>query len=455
VGLLTSDCQDFGQREEVQQMDGNTVLLVTVVATALAFDFTNGFHDTANAMAASIATGALRPKTAVALSGVLNFLGAFLSLSVAATIAKGIVDSSVVTLSVVFAGLIGGITWNLLTWYLGLPSSSSHALIGGVVGAALVAGGTHAVIVDGLVAKVLIPALLAPLVAIGIAVAGTALTYRITAGIAGRVRDRGFKIGQVGSASLLSLAQGTNDAQKTMGIITLTLIANGSQDDSAGTPFWVVLACATVMGLGTYLGGWRVIRTLGKGLVEIEPAQGFTANGAATAVILASTHFGFPLSTTQVATGSIIGSGIGRRASRVRWRLVGRMASAWAVTLPAAGLVGAAGYGLIQVIGGNGGVLVVALLALTFVVWIYLRSRRNQVDAGNVNAEWSEYAPVPGAVSGAAPGPGPAPGAVPGPGPAPGAVPGPGPAPGAVPGPGPVPVGLDPFPVLDLLEDVR
>ncbi len=377
-------------------MDGNTVLLVTVVATALAFDFTNGFHDTANAMAASIATGALRPKLAVALSGVLNFVGAFLSLSVAATIAKGIVDSSAVTLSVVFAGLIGGITWNLLTWYLGLPSSSSHALIGGVVGATLVAAGSHAVIGTGLVAKVLIPAVLAPVVAIVIATAGTALTYRLTAGISGRVRDRGFKIGQVGTASLLSLAHGTNDAQKTMGIITLALVANGNQGSSAGTPFWVVLACATVMGLGTYLGGWRVIRTLGKGLVDIEPAQGFTANGAATAVILASSHFGFPLSTTQVATGSIIGSGVGRRASRVRWALVGRMGVAWLVTLPAAGLVGAAGYGLIQLIGGNAGVLVVALLALAFVTGIYLRSRRDGVDAGNVNAEW-DAEPGPGA----------------------------------------------------------
>jgi PiT family inorganic phosphate transporter len=372
-------------------MDGNTVLLITVVATALAFDFTNGFHDTANAMAASIVTGALKPKVAVALSGVLNFVGAFLSLSVAATIAKGIVDSSAITLTVVFAGLIGGITWNLLTWYLGLPSSSSHALIGGVVGAALVAGGAQAVIVDGLVAKVLIPALLAPLVAIAIAAAGTYLTYRVTAGISDRIRIRGFKAGQIGSASLLSLAHGTNDAQKTMGIITLALIANKSQSSSAGTPFWVVLSCALAMGLGTYLGGWRVIRTLGKGLVEIEPAQGFTANGASTAVILASTHFGFPLSTTQVCTGAIIGSGVGKRISDVRWGLVGRMAAAWVITLPAAALVGATAFGLARGIGGSAGILVVALLAMIFVGWIYLRSRRNRVGAGNVNDDWSDY----------------------------------------------------------------
>jgi PiT family inorganic phosphate transporter len=371
-------------------MDGNTVLLITVVATALAFDFTNGFHDTANAMAASIVTGALRPRVAVALSGVLNFVGAFLSLSVAATIANGIVDSSAVSLTVVFSGLIGGITWNLLTWYLGLPSSSSHALIGGVVGAAFIAGGAEAVLVDGLVAKVLIPAILAPLVAIVIAGIGTWLTYRITNRVSGQVRDRGFKIGQIGSASLLSLAHGTNDAQKTMGIITLALIADGVQSEGDSTPFWVVLSCAIAMGLGTYLGGWRVIRTLGKGLVAIDPAQGFTANGSSTAVILASTHFGFPLSTTQVCTGAIIGSGVGKRISEVRWSLVGRMAGAWVITLPAAGLVGALSYALAEGIGGDAGVIVVALAAIAFVTGIYLRSRRESVDATNVNDDWTD-----------------------------------------------------------------
>jgi inorganic phosphate transporter, PiT family len=372
-------------------MHGNTVLLATVVATALAFDFTNGFHDTANAMAASIVTGALRPKVAVALSGILNFVGAFLSLSVAATIAKGIVDSSAVTLTVVFAGLVGGITWNLLTWYVGLPSSSSHALIGGVVGAAFVAGGIHAVKVEGLVAKVLITAVLAPVVAILIAGTGTRLVYRITTGISERLRQRGFKTGQIASASLLSLAHGTNDAQKTMGIITLALIANGSLPDSQGTPSWVIVSCAVAMGLGTYLGGWRVIRTLGKGLVEIEPAQGFTANGSSTAVILASTHFGFPLSTTQVCTGAIIGSGVGKGASEVRWGVVGRMASAWVITLPTAALVGAGSFGLADGVGGDPGILLVAALALAFVSGIYLRSRRRAVNATNVNDDWTGY----------------------------------------------------------------
>ena len=377
-------------------MDANTLLLITVVVTALAFDFTNGFHDTANAMATSIATGALSPKIAVALSGALNFIGAFLSLSVAATIAKGIVDGSSITLTVVFAGLLGGIVWNLLTWYFGLPSSSSHALIGGVVGAAFIAGGADAVLVDGLISKVLIPALLAPVVAIGIATAGTYAVYRLTNGISDRHRDTGFRIGQIGTASLVSLAHGTNDAQKTMGIITLALIANKTQGQDDGTPFWVILTCATAIALGTYIGGWRVIRTLGKGLVEITPPQGFAAEGSSTAVILASTHFGFPLSTTQVCTGSIIGSGVGKRLAQVRWGLFGRMAAAWVVTLPAAAAVGAVAYAVANGIGGTTGVAVVFVLGLIFIGGIYQLSRKAPVDHTNVNAEWTgSVAPEP------------------------------------------------------------
>src|SRR3954451_18315148 len=251
-------------------MDGDTLLLVTVVATALAFDFTNGFHDTANAMATSISTGALRPKVAVAVAAVLNFLGAFLSLSVAATIASGIVDSGAITLTVVFAGLVGGILWNLLTWYLGIPSSSSHALIGGVVGATLIADGTAAVHGQAVVAKVLLPALLAPLAAGLVAGIGTYAAYKITSRVSPTVRDKGFKLGQVGSASLVSLAHGTTDAQKTMGIIALALIANGSLSEGADPPLWVIASCAVAISLGTYMGGWRVIRTLGRGLVDIQ-----------------------------------------------------------------------------------------------------------------------------------------------------------------------------------------
>ena len=228
-------------------MSGSTMLLVTVVATAVAFDFTNGFHDTANAMATSIATGALRPKVAVAMSAVLNFVGAFLSLSVAATIASGMVDSGAITLTVVFAGLVGAILWNLATWYLGIPSSSSHALIGGVVGATLAAVGAQGVHGRVIVAKVLIPAVLAPPAAGLIAACGTYLAYRIVRPVDPTVRDRGFRIGQIGSASLVSLAHGTNDAQKTMGVITLALIVHGTLPRDATPPGWVIVTCAVAI----------------------------------------------------------------------------------------------------------------------------------------------------------------------------------------------------------------
>ncbi|MDX6579698.1 MAG: inorganic phosphate transporter, PiT family, partial [Gaiellales bacterium] len=267
---------------------GSDLLLVIVVGTALAFDFTNGFHDTATAMATSIATRALPPRIAVALSAVLNVAGAFLSLAVATTIAKGVVDPSAITLNIIFAGLIGAITWNLVTWYYGLPSSSSHALIGGVVGAALVAKGQDAIKGAGIVEKVLIPAVLAPFLAGAVAVLGTYLAYRLTRRERPDHVKRGFRVGQIASASLVSLAHGTNDAQKTMGVITLALIAHGSLNGNAGVPTWVIVSAAVAIGAGTYIGGWRVIRTMGTRITEIEPPQGFAAQTSAAAVILAS-----------------------------------------------------------------------------------------------------------------------------------------------------------------------
>ena len=368
---------------------GNDALLVLVVVTALAFDFTNGFHDTGNAMATSIATGALGPRTAVALSGVLNLVGAFLSLSVAATIASGLVDTKLVTLTVVFAGLSGGIIWNLLTWFLGIPSSSSHALIGGVVGATLAAAGGSAVKWQGLFSKVIIPAALSPIIAGLVAATGTYLVYRISRRITDGARSHGFRIGQIGSASLVSLAHGTNDAQKTMGIITLALIANGTLPSDAKAPFWVILTCGLAISAGTYLGGWRVIRTLGKGLVEIESPQGMAAESASAAVILLSSHFGYSLSTTHVATGSILGTGIGKKGAEVRWNVAGRMATAWLFTLPAAGVVGAGGYALANVIGGLTGAIVVFVILVAIALAIWLRSRRTAVGHDNVNAEWT------------------------------------------------------------------
>jgi inorganic phosphate transporter, PiT family len=367
----------------------NDFLLVLVVITALGFDFTNGFHDTGNAMATSIATKALSPRIAVALSGVLNLVGAFLSLSVAATIASGLVDTHLVTLTVVAAGLAGGITWNLLTWLLGIPSSSSHALIGGVIGATIAAAGGHAIQWKDLVAKVVIPAGLSPVIAALIAATGTWLLYRISRSLTDKTRTHGFRIGQIGSASMVSLAHGTNDAQKTMGVITLALIVNGTVGPKASAPFWVVLACGLAISLGTYLGGWRVIRTLGKGLVEIESPQGMAAESASAAVILLSSSFGYSLSTTHVATGSIIGTGLGKKGAEVRWNVAGRMATAWVFTLPSAALVGAGAYYLAHVIGGTAGVVVDLVLLLAVAVGIYLKSRATKVDHNNVNDDWT------------------------------------------------------------------
>lgn len=364
-------------------------LLLIVVVTALAFDFTNGFHDTGNAMATSIASGALAPRVAVALSAVLNLIGAFLSTTVAATIAKGLIDANLVTLELVFAGLVGGIVWNLLTWLLGIPSSSSHALIGGIVGATIAAVGLRGVIWSGVVSKVIVPAVVAALLATLVGAVGTWLVYRTTRGVAEKRTERGFRRGQIGSASLVSLAHGTNDAQKTMGVIFLALMSYGAVSTTASVPpLWVIVSCAVAMAAGTYLGGWRIIRTLGKGLVEIKPPQGMAAESSSAAVILLSAHFGYALSTTQVATGSVLGSGVGKPGAEVRWGVAGRMVVAWLVTLPLAGLVGAFTYGLVHFIGGYpGAILGFALLWLTATA-IWLRSRRAPIDHTNVNADW-------------------------------------------------------------------
>ncbi len=364
-------------------------LLIIVVITALAFDFTNGFHDTANAMATSIASGALAPKTAVTLSAVLNLLGAFLSTAVAATIAKDLVNGHLVTLDLVFAGLVGGIVWNLLTWLLGIPSSSSHALVGGIVGAMIAAVGGHGVIWTGVVSRVIIPALVSVVLAGVVGAVGTWLIYRITRGVPEKRTDGSFRRGQIFSASLVSLAHGTNDAQKTMGVIFLALISYGAVSRTAALPpLWVIVACATAMALGTYTGGWRIIRTMGKGIVEIKPPQGMAAESSSAAIILLSAHFGYALSTTQVVTGSVLGSGVGKPGAEVRWGVAGRMAAAWLITLPSAGLVGAITYRLVHGIGGFAGAVIGFGLLLATAWAIYLRSRRTKVDHTNVNAEW-------------------------------------------------------------------
>ncbi len=355
-----------------------SVLVVLVVVTALIFDFTNGFHDTANSMATSIATGALRPKVAVTISAVLNLVGAFLSVEVAKTISNGLVDDTKIGPAIVFGGLVGAIVWNLVTWFVGLPSSSSHALFGGLIGATWVSAGTDSVHFGKIVEKVLIPAALSPVLAGLAAMIVTYFVYRI---FVRRGRTAGFRVGQIISASLVSLAHGTNDAQKTMGVITLTMITAGTLPAGAGPPLWVIVSAALALALGTYLGGWRITFTLGKGLTDIDGPQGFAAQTSSAAVILASTSFGFPLSTTHVCSGGIVGSGVGRNESPVRWRTAGRMVIAWLFTLPAAAIVGAAA-GLVTST-GTVGTIAVGVVGLAIGIEIYLLSRRSPVNAGS------------------------------------------------------------------------
>src|SRR4051794_6289566 len=263
-----------------------SLMVVVVVLAALVFDFTNGFHDTANAMATSIATGALKPRTAVAIAGLLNLVGAFLSVQVAKTISGGLVDETLINPVVIFAGLVGAIVWNLVTWLVGLPSSSSHALFGGLIGATWVAGGVDAIHVNTVLNKVILPAVLSPVVAALIAVTVTYLALKVTdRGGPGGV-DRGFKLSQTVSASMVALAHGTNDAQKTMGVITLPLITAGMLPAGSAPPLWVVVAAALAIGLGTYLGGWRIIRTLGRRGRGIRPIPGLSAHTTTGAGIL-------------------------------------------------------------------------------------------------------------------------------------------------------------------------
>jgi PiT family inorganic phosphate transporter len=378
------------------------LILVLVIITAVGFDFTNGFHDTGNAMATSIATGALKPKVAVALSAILNLVGAFLSVEVAATITKDVLTiqtpegslvpglSAETAMIIIFSGLVGGILWNLLTWLLGLPSSSSHALFGGLIGAGI--AGAATVNWAGILGKIIIPAFLSPVIACAVAAVGTWLIYAITARVHARHRDVGFRWGQIGTASLVSLAHGTGDAQKTMGVIALALIAHGAltteQIHAEGLPIWIIFVCGIAIALGTYMGGWRIIRTLGKGLVEIDSPQGMAAEAASASIILTSSAMGMALSTTHVATGSILGSGVGKPGATVRWGVAGRMATAWLITMPAAAVVGAVCYFIAAGIGGLPGALVVFALLLAGAGAMFVRSRRQKVDHNNVNADW-------------------------------------------------------------------
>ena len=367
-------------------MDPATLVIVgLVIITALTFDFTNGFHDTANAMATSIATGALKPKTAVIAAGTLNLVGAFLSVEVAKTISGGLINEQVVTIAPEFilAGLIGAIIWNLLTWLVGLPSSSSHALFGGLVGAVIIGAGVEGVNFAAVITKILVPALVSPVVAGLAAFCAVKLIFTVVKHMSEKQVESGFRHGQTVTACLVALSHGTNDAQKTMGIITLTLIAVGLQPSGSGPELWVVAICGVAIAAGTYMGGWRVIRTLGKGLTEISTPQGFAAEAASATTILVSSHLGFALSTTQVCSGSIIGTGLGKKGNPVNWGVAARMAIAWLVTFPAAGIVGALACALAKT--GVWGTVATVAIAVFVALVIFRLSKRNPVNSGNVN----------------------------------------------------------------------
>ena len=367
-------------------MDPATLVIVgLVIVVALTFDFTNGFHDTANAMATSIATGALKPKTAVIAAGTLNLIGAFLSTEVAKTISGGLINEQVVTIAPEFilAGLIGAIIWNLITWLVGLPSSSSHALFGGLVGAVIVGAGVEGINFGAVITKILIPALVSPVVAGLAAFCAVKLIFFVVKKMDENQVETGFRHGQTITACLVALSHGTNDAQKTMGIITLTLISAGAQTSGTGPELWVVAICGLAIAAGTYMGGWRVIRTLGKGLTEISTPQGFAAEAASATTILVSSHLGFALSTTQVCSGSIIGTGLGKKGNKVNWGVAARMLVAWLVTFPAAGIVAALACALAKT--GVWGTVATVALGICVALIIFFLSKRNPVNSKNVN----------------------------------------------------------------------
>jgi PiT family inorganic phosphate transporter len=370
---------------------GSEIIVVIVVATALIFDFTNGFHDTANVVATSISTRAMPPRVAVGYAAVLNFVGAFISLEVAATVANDVVsvNANSIGLMAVFAGLIGAIAWNLITWYFGLPSSSSHALIGGMVGAVFVAEGPENVFfAQGIIGKVMVPAIVAPVLAFLVGGLAIVALYRIV----GRLRPGpvtgGFRFGQVLSGGMLALAHGTNDAQKTMGVITLALVANGTiAQNNFHVPDWVVVSAATAIALGTYVGGWRIIKTMGSRIHKMDSAQGFAAQGSGATVILAASHVGFPLSTTHTISGAVIGSGAAKRLSAVRWGVAGNIVLAWILTLPAAAIIGAVTFLLTRVFGtGAAGPIIVSAGIIIGAAVLFARRSREGAAPGVVPA---------------------------------------------------------------------
>src|SRR5438445_3464229 len=319
----------------------NDVLLVVVVLVALGFDFTNGFHDTANAVATSVSTRALSPRVAVLIAAIANLAGAFVTAAVAKTVGKGIIDTTLANEKTILAALIGAIAWNLLTWWLGLPSSSSHALIGGLIGAAMVQSGSKGVQWHGLTHKVLLPALASPALGFAVAFALMVLIYRIFFRVPPGAANRGFRVGQWASGTWVAFNHGANDAQKTMGVIALALYEQ-HRISHFYVPTWVIVAAGLAIGLGTYAGGWRIIRTLGQRVYGMQPENGFAAQLAGGSVLYLATHFGYPVSTTHVVSGSVMGAGATKRLSAVRWGIAGNIVFAWVLTIPASALVASA-----------------------------------------------------------------------------------------------------------------
>jgi PiT family inorganic phosphate transporter len=373
------------------------VIVPIVIVVALIFDFTNGFHDSANAMATSVATGAFKPKVAVLLAAIMNLIGAFLSTEVAKTISSGIVNDSLVSPETVFAALVGAIIWNLLTWLFGLPSSSSHAIFGALIGAVLVQAGLSGVHFDVIISKILLPALVAPIVAGLASYLGTKIAYHGDHNAPKGAKKR-YRMAQRVSSLLVALAHGTSDGQKTMGIITLVLVAATltlDENNPGAHPFWaqapgtaphwwVILVAGVAIALGTYSGGWRIMRTMGKGMADIESPQGFAAETASMASILASSHLGFALSTTHVVSGAVMGTGLARTPGEVRWGTAGRMLVAWLLTLPASALVGALATWLAYHWGATGFIIDLVILVV-FAIAVKIIASRNHVSSENVN----------------------------------------------------------------------
>jgi PiT family inorganic phosphate transporter len=331
-------------------VDGATLALVVVIALAVVFDYINGFHDTANAIATSVATRALHPRHAILMATAFNFIGAFAGTAVAKTIGAGLVDEATTTQAVVAAALIGAITWNLITWWLGLPSSSSHALIGGLLGATIIAAGVGALEVDGLVNKVLIPMVSSPFLGFIIAFLLMLSLYWIFRNAKRKPMARAFRRLQVVSAGYMAFSHGSNDAQKTMGIITLSLFAAGAIP-TVDVPFWVIVVSATALSLGTAVGGWRIMRTMGQRVAELEPVHGFAAETTAATILLGTAQLGMPVSTTHVISSAIMGVGSARGPKGVRWGVARRILLAWVITIPAAAIVAAAAWFILHNIG--------------------------------------------------------------------------------------------------------